>query len=518
VPQQQIPQQKTSDGGAQPPLGTTAVVLAGGTGQRIGLEIPKQLLKIAGKSILEHTLAVFEEAPEIDEVILLMAPGHTEQARQIVEKAGLPKVVSVLEGGATRNETTVRAIEAVGARLAPGEDRNLLFHDAVRPLLSGRIISDCVAALQRYEAVDVAIPSADTIIVTRTHGSDGEFITDVPDRSRLRRGQTPQAFRLSTIRKAYEIASDDPHFQATDDCSVVLKYLPDVPIHVVPGEEHNVKVTKPVDIFIADKLFQLASHTPPARFEEEDAYRTALAGKTLVVFGGSYGIGADLAEMAERHGATVRSLGRSTTGTHIEDPRQVDEALAAAYAETGRIDFVVNTAGVLRIGKLAEADDAAITEALEVNYRAPVHIARSAYKYLAETHGQLLLYTSSSYTRGRAEYSLYSSTKAAIVNLTQALADEWAEDRIRVNCVNPERTATPMRTKAFGKEPVGTLLSSEDVARTSLDVLLSPLTGNVIDVRRQDPTKGATDASTFERALAAALATDHHDVGDAAGQ
>lgn len=100
-----------------------------------------------------------------------------------------------------------------------------------------------------------------------------------------------------------------------------------------------------------------------------------------------------------------------------------------------------------------------------------------------ETHGHLLLYTSSSYTRGRADYSLYSSTKAAVVNLTQALADEWACQGVRVNCVNPERTATPMRLRAFGDEPAGTLLSPAAVARTSLDVLLSRLTGQVVDVR-----------------------------------
>ncbi|HEY5845909.1 MAG TPA: SDR family oxidoreductase, partial [Microlunatus sp.] len=89
-------------------------------------------------------------------------------------------------------------------------------------------------------------------------------------------------------------------------------------------------------------------------------------------------------------------------------------------------------------------------------------------------------------TRGRSGYSLYSSAKAAVVNLTQALADEWAASGVRVNCINPERTATPMRTKAFGEEPEATLLSSEDVARQSLDVLLSGQTGHVIDIRRAE--------------------------------
>jgi 2-C-methyl-D-erythritol 4-phosphate cytidylyltransferase len=92
-----------------------------------------------------------------------------------------------------------------------------------------------------------------------------------------------------------------------------------------------------------------------------------------------------------------------------------------------------------------------------------------------------------------------------MVNLTQALSDEWAGDGIRVNCINPERTATPMRTKAFGQEPAGSLLSSEAVARTSLDVLLSEMTGHVIDVRQQDPTAGAGRASGFDAALASVL-------------
>ncbi|MEV5876232.1 bifunctional cytidylyltransferase/SDR family oxidoreductase [Streptomyces sp. NPDC052101] len=483
---------------------TTAVILAGGTGQRVGLSIPKQLLKIAGKAVIEHTLTTFENAESIDDVIVLMAPGFAPDIEKIVAKAGFTKVKKIIEGGSTRNETTERAISALREGLAEGEDPNVLFHDAVRPLLSQRVIGDCVAALERYRAVDVAIPSADTIIVTRTHGEDGEFITEIPDRSRLCRGQTPQAFKLSTIRRAYEIAAGDPNFQATDDCSVVLKYLPDVPIHVVAGDEYNMKVTQPVDVFIADKLFQLASTAAPER-QGEDAYRDLLTGRTVVVFGGSYGIGKDIAELAESHGANVYALGRSTTGTHVENPEEVDDALSKAYAETGRIDYVVNTAGVLRIGRLAETDNATVEEALKVNYLAPVQIARSSYKYLAETKGQLLLYTSSSYTRGRAEYSLYSSTKAAMVNLTQALSDEWAGDAIRVNCINPERTATPMRTKAFGQEPTGSLLSSETVARTSLDVLLSELTGHVIDVRQQDPTADAATASGFEQALATVL-------------
>ena len=112
-----------------------------------------------------------------------------------------------------------------------------------------------------------------------------------------------------------------------------------------------------------------------------------------------------------------------------------------------------------------------------------VNIAIESFPYLKQSHGQLLLYTSSSYTRGRALYSIYSSTKAAVVNFMQALAQEWEQDGIRVNVMNPERTKTPMRVRNFGNEPEGTLLDAASVADASLKTLISDLTGQVFDVR-----------------------------------
>jgi 2-C-methyl-D-erythritol 4-phosphate cytidylyltransferase len=458
------------------------------------LAIPKQLLKIAGKPIIEHTLAAFEATSDIDEVIVLMTPGYVDDVNAIVSARGFRKVSAVLEGGLTRNDTTKLALEQLGT-----DECNVLFHDAVRPLITARIVRECVNALRDYEAVDVAIPSADTIIVV-----DGDVISDIPDRGRLRRGQTPQGFRLSTIRKAYELAWQDPNFAATDDCSVVLKYLPDVAIHVVEGSEHNMKVTDPVDLFIADKLFQLNSSTVE-RLSGPSAYAELLRGRVAVIFGGSYGIGGEMVTMLEEYGAKVFAFSRSTTNTHVEDSRDIEAALGKVHGETGRIDYIVVTAGILTTGPLAETDDQTVAEMIGVNYIAPVQIARLGIGYLEQTKGQLLLFTSSSYTRGRAGYSLYSSSKAAVVNLTQALADEWRDLGVRVNCINPERTATPMRTKAFGVEPAEDLLAATEVAHTSIDVLVSEVTGQVIDVRRPAPTVASTAAGTAE-AVAAEVA------------
>ena len=461
-------------------LRTVAIVLAGGTGSRVGLSTPKQLIKVAGKVILEHTLAALNASRHIDEIVIMMAPGHLDAVRTILRDGKYAKVTHLLEGGETRNATSKRAIEALG----DGEC-NVLFHDAVRPLVSQRIIEDCVRALAHYSAVDTAIPSADTVI--RVDSRTGDTIEDVLPRNLIRRGQTPQGFRLSVIRRAYEMAAQDPGFQATDDCTVVLRYLPEVPIVVVRGEDRNMKVTEPIDVYLLDRLFQMDNHSAPAR-QSPAQLSGALADKTVVVFGGSYGIGRDIVEIAEEYGARAFSFSRSSTRTHVERREDILAARDKVLAEAGHVDYVVNTAGLLLQGTLVEVSEDTVHLSTEINYFAPIYIAQAFYPHLRQTEGSLLFFTSSSYTRGRSGYSLYSSAKAAVVNLTQALADEWGAEGIRVNCINPERTATPMRTRAFGIEPEQELLASRAVAEIAVDVLTSPWTGNIVDARRRDPS------------------------------
>ena len=459
-----------------------AVVLGGGVGTRLGLDIPKQLIKIAGRTVLEHTLALLQAHPMVDEIVVMMAPGHLDAVRAMVRNGGYDKVSQIHEGAETRNRTSLKALETL-------PECSVLFHDAVRPLLSERIITECFEALERYDAVDVAITSADTIIEVDPRDNT---IRAIPKRALLRRGQTPQAFRASVLRAAYDLAMQDPEFTATDDCGVVLRYLPDVPIWVVTGDERNIKITDPIDVFLADKLFQLTSSYLPEGHSAEE-YRAALEGKVVVVLGGSYGIGADIAALAAEHGATVETFSRSSTGTHVERRADLVAAAEQVSEKHGRIDFVVATAGILPRGLLLETTEETMYAATEVNYLAPMFIAQVFFPHLQQTRGSLLLFTSSSYTRGRSGYSLYSSPKAAVVNLTQALADEWAESGVRVNCVNPERTGTPMRTKAFGEEPPESLLDSRFVAEASIDVLLSEGTGHVIDLRKLDPLADPVD-------------------------
>lgn len=458
------------------PLKTIAIVLAGGVGTRVGLGMPKQLIRIAGKAIVEHTLERLEQHAKIDEIVVVMNAGAIHELDHLRGDPRFTKLSAIIPGGETRNDSTRAALAAI-----PDVDAKVLFHDAVRPFLDDRILDDCITALDSYDAVDTAIPSADTIIEVDADS----VITSIPKRAALRRGQTPQGFRLPVIRRAYELAAGDPDFAATDDCGVVFTYLPEVAIKVVEGTAENMKVTEPLDLHIADKIFQLQSASFAA--EPSGSALPDLTGRSVVIFGGSYGIGAAIADRARAAGALVHAFSRSGTGTDVNSRKAVRRALAEA-ARSAPIDYVVVTAGVLTMSELTRTSKKRLRRTVETNLVGPAKIAQEAYPYLEASHGQLLLFTSSSYTRGRAGYSMYSATKAGVVNLSQALADEWAEAGVSVNCINPQRTRTPMRVQAFGEEPAGTLLDPDEVARVSLEVLASGLTGQVVDVRVQAKT------------------------------
>lgn len=452
-----------------------AVILAGGTGQRLGDPVPKQFLKVAGKKVIEHTLDVFQYHPQIDEIAVISHPHHVNEVETLLIKNHYTKLKKILQGGKERYHSSLAAINAYDT----GEEINLIFHDAVRPLVNDRIISDCISALENYNAVDVAIKTTDTIIQV----SDTNCIVGIPAREHLRNGQTPQAFKISTIKQAYELALQDPEFKTTDDCGVVYKYLPEEPVVVIEGEQFNMKLTYKEDFFLLDKLFQLRSVT------QQNTELTAQAKQELplsvvVIFGGSYGIGKDIADICSKYKAHVHSFSRSTTGTDISDSTSVIKALKTVYEKEKHIDIIINTAGVLDKEPLVNMSYEEAFKSINVNYTGAVIIAKESYPFLKESQGALLFFTSSSYTRGRSLYSLYSSSKAAIVNLVQALSEEWHDCYIRINCINPERTKTPMRIRSFGIEPEGTLLDSKEVAVASVNTVFSPLTGEVIDVKR----------------------------------
>ncbi|WP_066802877.1 bifunctional cytidylyltransferase/SDR family oxidoreductase [Moraxella oblonga] len=454
-----------------------AVILAGGVGSRMGLNYPKQFSKIAGATVFEHTVRIFQKHEQIDEIIVVAERQSYHKLENLVAKNHFSKVSKIVFGGTERTDSTLSALKALEDE---SPDTKLIIHDAVRPLLATHIISDCIAKLDSYNAVDVAIPATDTIVHVDTHTQE---IINIPKRAEYYQGQTPQAFRLGTLRQAYDVYLQG-EVQGTCDCGIVLKTLPDEKIAIVQGSETNIKLTRPVDLFIADKLFQGRSHFS-LRNTPSLQHLTHLDGYVMVIIGGSYGIGKDIIDIANKINIKTYNLSRSN-GVNVADIEALRFAFEQIYQEAGRIDFVVNSAAILTHKALALMTYEEVMESINVNYVGMVNSAIVAYPYLRETKGSFLSFTSSSYTRGRPFYSLYSSTKSAIVNFTQALSEEWLPDGIQINCINPERTKTPMRTRAFGIEPDGTLLNSKTVALASILTLISGETGNVVDVTLQD--------------------------------
>jgi 2-C-methyl-D-erythritol 4-phosphate cytidylyltransferase len=223
-----------------------AVVLGGGVGERVGAALPKQLLRLGGKTLVEHCVAAFEQAPGVDEILVVMAAGYVEQVRDMLAEGGFSKVTEVIAGGVARSDSTRAALAAIAGG---GDNQGVLLHDAARPLVDQRIIADCVAALGEHDAAGVAVPASDTMVIT----ANGVMHT-MPRRETLWRCQTPQCFRLPVIARAHELAAADPDFAPTDDCGVVLRYLPGVDVHIVPGSERNLKVTYPQDLAVAEAL------------------------------------------------------------------------------------------------------------------------------------------------------------------------------------------------------------------------------------------------------------------------
>lgn len=445
------------------------IILASGTGNRYGNDLPKQFNKLAGKTILEHTIDIFEANKNIDEIIIVITPNFRNLCENILIKNNYKKISKLLNGGNTRQQSSSIAVESI----QDDDVAKIIIHDAARPFISHRIIDDCVKALDKYDAIDVAIPAIDTIIET-----ENNIVKNVPNRANLQYGQTPQCFKLGVIKKAHQLAkADDTKF--TDDCGIIVKYNI-TPVYIVPGDINNIKITYPVDMYIADKLFQL-KHT---NIYDENVKTENLKDKIVIIFGGNSGIGQHIDIKLKQYGAKTYVLSRSN-GCDITNYTTITNELKKIYIKHGKIDYVINSAGVLNIGKLIDRNINDVIQEININYIGNINVAHASIPYLKESHGGLLLFTSSSYTRGRALYSTYSSAKAAIVNLVQALAEELYDDGVKVNVINPERTATPMRFNAFGAEPAGTLCQPEHVADFSIKTLISNITGQVIDVKRK---------------------------------
>lgn len=228
-----------------------AVILAGGTGSRMGIsDMPKQFLELKGKPILNHTVEKFLPHPRFEKIIVLSPRAWLNHTEEIIRRyTGDNERITVIEGGATRNETIMNAVAYIEENYGLDDDTVIVTHDSVRPFVSHRIIEENIDAALSSGACDTVIPATDTIVQ-----GDGSVITSIPDRRLMYQGQTPQSFKAKALREDYMSLSEDEKNVLTDAAKILV--IKGRQVTLVRGETYNIKITYPYDLRIARSLLE----------------------------------------------------------------------------------------------------------------------------------------------------------------------------------------------------------------------------------------------------------------------
>lgn len=228
------------------------VILAGGSGSRMGIvDKPKQFIDIYGKPIIVHTLETFDSHPEIDYIAIVCLEEWMDDLKILLRKFEINKVKWIVNGGKTRQESVYNVLETISKECKL--DDIVVIHDSVRPLVTHKIINNNIIGAKKYGAVDTVVPSVDTIVKS----VDGGKISNIPNRSELFIGQTPQSFKFSLIKEAHEEAMKENVLNSTDDCQLVLRIKEDV--HLVEGEKLNFKITSFEDLTLLKAIIKLGN-------------------------------------------------------------------------------------------------------------------------------------------------------------------------------------------------------------------------------------------------------------------
>lgn len=228
-----------------------AAVVAGGTGSRMGEDIPKQFLELGDRPVLLHTIMSFLALDKIDLIYIGVHEEWCESLYYICTAHMLDMSrIHIVEGGADRTDTVFNIIKMIEEENGIADDDIIITHDGVRPFVSIREILESIVAMTDHDAVTMCLPSTDTLIFSE----GGSQIDNVPDRSKLFRALTPQTFKLKKLKEAYDSLSDERKLMLTDTASVFI--TAGLPVGLIRGNERNIKLTTPMDMTVAELLFK----------------------------------------------------------------------------------------------------------------------------------------------------------------------------------------------------------------------------------------------------------------------
>jgi 2-C-methyl-D-erythritol 4-phosphate cytidylyltransferase / 2-C-methyl-D-erythritol 2,4-cyclodiphosphate synthase len=292
-----------------------AIIPAAGSGSRMGLDHPKQFHLLAGVPILVHTVRAFSTAPSVDKIVVVVPADQVEFTASLMAEYNLADESLEVVAGGIRRQDSVKA----GLEILDNSVETVLVHDGARPLVSPELIADCCDAVSRYGAAIAAVPVKDTL---KKGGADNCILHTV-DRKDLWQAQTPQAARLPLLLDAYKAAGDR---DVTDEAS--LLELAGVEVHLVEGSETNLKITRPDDLLIAEKIMQ-KNNSPSIRIGHGyDAHKFA-KDRELVLGGVTIPFEMGLAGHSDADvlthalcDALLGALGAGDIGTHFPDSDQ----------------------------------------------------------------------------------------------------------------------------------------------------------------------------------------------------
>jgi 2-C-methyl-D-erythritol 4-phosphate cytidylyltransferase len=230
-----------------------AVVLAGGTGQRVGGDMPKQFMDINGIPMIIRKIKAFEEHDEIDMILVVCLEEWNGKLCSLLDKYNVMKVKQIVGQGNTRRESSFNAIKALNDVCK--DDDIILIHDAARPNLSYKIIAENIRMAKNTGACETVIPVQDTIVVSM----DGLHAHEKPSRDKLYIVQTPQSFKYSIIRHAHNYYLESKRNELkvpdiTDDTGLLL--FANIPVSLVEGDKFNIKVTSPEDFVLMEAIIK----------------------------------------------------------------------------------------------------------------------------------------------------------------------------------------------------------------------------------------------------------------------
>ena len=424
------------------------IILAAGSGERMGTNIPKQFLEIRGRTVLDYTVSNCAEVAK--DIVIVTSGNYLEELKERYSD------YTVILGGETRFDSVLNGLNA-------SKNEIVIVHDAVRPFVDKRVLEELAENAKKYPGVGAVVPLVDTILKSDEDG----FLKETPNRYDFVDSQTPQAFQKEFLIKALKKK------EAHNTELLELVRLAGGKVKLIEGSSWYFKITHKPDIYAAEGFLEEAE------------------GKVAVVTGGTSGIGLKVVERLRDAGQKVYALGfksdKADIKLDVRNSKEVEKVFKEIYEKEGRIDVLVNSAGVAENAKLIDTTDEMWQKILETNLFGAFYCLREALRYM-KSGGVIVNVASSGISGGRAGEGAYGSSKISLDHLSKVAALENKEKGISVFTVCPTRTNTPLRERLHPEEDQSKLPSADEPAKVIALCCtndLSLLTGQTFWLRRK---------------------------------